>query len=87
MADDNVLIQPSSTTPGPPVAIKTFSTKDPSVLSGLAVVEIQAVVITDELGRPLPILTALQGDEIIRLLKQINNSLAVSTGVGNEEAL
>lgn len=80
MADDSVAIQPNAIQPTSPVTlIKTFTAIDPTG----KIVEIQAVVPTDERGavwaQPL---TEETGKAIYLMLCKINNLLNESTGCG-----
>jgi hypothetical protein len=81
MAETSIPVQPTGVAPqGPAPAPTQLKMVQVSDVNG--VVQMQAVVLFDEQGREVYIMTRDQGDQIIRLLTQLVNITSQSTGVG-----
>jgi hypothetical protein len=80
MADDRIAIAPATAAPtAAPVLVKSFSAID----LGGNLVEIQAVILTDQYGRVMETpLSEATGRELLEMLRSINNVLVEYTSCG-----
>ena len=75
MADDSVPVAaPGTAVPGAPYNIKTFSFRD---VTG-AIVDCQAVILCDEIGRGIQPMSETTGREIVNLLRALVAAIPVS---------
>jgi hypothetical protein len=79
MSDNNIPIAPVPViATGPVVLVKTVATR--SAVPGKTV-EIQCVIICDEDGEEVDVLTEVTGQQILAMLRDIRNILSTSTGI------